>query len=279
MGWQTQYTVFEVQPDREILRQHLPKAGFRVLLEKHRNLFFLLPGENETSQIPNFGAEGGFARLLSVPRDSVLGDVPDFVREQSKSQTIRKGQFDKDVVLEAIQLSDVFGTRVLCAYNDDEDVDIVAVANEGVLESLQIAGTIADTEIDGEPDSFILGFLPGEVLGVKRGPIGHCDLFTDAFELTFEKSAPSPLMFGTPIPEAAELKKRAQSLGVSQAALKRAYGQFKVVDREASQIRVSKISKRFELVLRIVTLPFLLMAALAFYAWDDFNDRRSARNK
>ena len=125
----------------------------------------------------------------------------------------------------------------------------------------------------------ILSFLAGEKLRTERGAIGHCYLFTSLFEQTFDKPAPNPLMFGTPPPKQIELKECTHNLGISQAALKRAYGQFTLVDREDSQIPTSKTVDRIEFAVKILLVPFVLIAMFAYSAWEDFNIRRKAKKK
>lgn len=266
-------TVLQSQPDADLLRKYQAKTGFRVFHEKNTDLYYLDSPDKENPKLPNFGNGGGYATVLKYKSIHDISFLKNFVREQIKTGKIRKYQFDQDVVRDALFLSETFQTLVLCAYFDDEDTDIVAVCNNGELEKMNFS-TVSEFTNNEESRDYEAIYSSEKTLKLdveQNNFTGHNSLFQREFYLAFGKPAPDLFFFGQSKPRTDELKSEAKLLGTSQAALRRSYGQFKLIDQEENRISpaLEKFYGILEVTLKIILIPFVLIAVLVMSIKDD----------
>lgn len=266
-------TILETQPNGDLLREHLSKAGFRVFYEKHTNLYYLDSHDRNNPKLPSFGSGMGYETVLNHKNHYNIPQLDHFLREQVKAKAISKGQFNADAIQDCLFLSAKFQTRAFCAYHDDEDIDFVVIANQGALEKLCFSA-ISRARHDMEPEHFEVVYHPGEEPKLEKEQNefnGHNSIYQREFLSTFGKSAPDLFFFGQTKPIRDNLKSEAKALNISQAALLRSYGQFKLVDFEQGQTNplIEKFYKFLDMALKIILIPFVLIVVLVISIRDD----------
>jgi len=272
-------TILQTQPDQELLRKHQSKSGFRVFSEKNTGLYYLDFPDDDKQKLPEFG--GNYVFVLKHDKSYDLNTLKEFVRKQTKAGTIEKHQFDKEVVDDSLFLSDTFQTRVLCAYHDDEDTDFVAIANNGVLEKMCFSAVpVRNNDMDA--DYFEVTYShenPPKLEKVKNNFEGHNSIYQREFLSAFGKPAPDLFFFAQPKPKKENLTAEAKLLGTSQSALLRSHGQFKLVDYEESQIHpaLEKLYGVLEIILKIIFIPFILIAVLVVSVRDDIKHTKNEK--
>ncbi|MGJ8560641.1 MAG: hypothetical protein ACSHX3_10420 [Litorimonas sp.] len=276
-----QFVSLDAQPNGELLRAHQAKSGFRLFYEKHTGLYYLDGADRDNSKRPGFDSQGGYAPVLNHKSRDDLHKLKEFVREQVKAKTLGKHQFDADLVQDALFLSGTFQTRVFCAYYDDEDTDIVAIANHGVLERLCFSAAPREHN-DRDADPFEVTYRMGSTprLHPEQNEFeGYNSLYQREFLAAFGKPAPDLSFFGQPKSSQADMKIEAAHLNISQAALLRLYGQFKLVDSEENQTHpaLERFYRFFDLALKIILMPFILIAVLVMSVRDDLKHRKSRK--
>ncbi len=272
-------TILETQPNGDLLREYLPKTGFRVFYEKHTDLYYLDSPDNDTPKLPNFGNGGGYETVLHYKNSYHVQFIEQFVREQIKAKNLHKHQFDSDLVQDALFLSDIFQTKVFCAYHDDEDTDMVAIAENGNLKKLCLSA-ISQEKNEMEKDHFEIIYNSEEAPRLEKKINefeGHNVIYQREFLSTFNKPAPDLFFFGQPKPSKDNLKSEAKLLDISQAALLRLHGQFKLVDFEESRTHpaVKKFYSFLEVALKIILIPFVLIAVLVVSIRDDLKHQKN----
>lgn len=272
-------TILETQPNGDLLREYKPKTGFRVFYEKHTDLYYLDSPNDDNPKLPSFGSYGGYVTVLRHKNSYDIHLIEQFIREQIKAKNLYKHQFDSDVVQDALFLSDTFQTRVFCAYHDDEDTDIVAIANKGTLDKLCLSA-ISHEKHEMEEEHFEIIYKPKEAPRLEKEINefdGHNSIYQREFLSTFDKPAPDLFFFGQPKPSKDNLKSEAKLLDVSQAALLRLHGQFKLVDFEENQTHpiVEKFYSFLEVALKIILIPFVLIAVLIVSIRDDLKHQKN----
>ncbi len=247
----------------------MPKTGFCVFYERQTNLYYLNASDGDHPKRPNFGSPAGYETVLKYKASYDLDILKQFVRQQIKAGALYKYQFDTDIVQDALFLSDTFQTRVFCAYHDDEDTDCVALCNKGFLEKLCFSAASSD-ESESEADYFEIIYRQGEMprLELEQNTFqGYDSLYQREFLSYFGKPAPDLSSFGQPKPPQHTLK---------PTDLARLYGQFKRVDFEENRTSpaLEKYYGILDMTLKIILIPFLVMAVLVMSIRDDLLHRK-----
>lgn len=124
--WHRRLTFFRDRPDPDKLRE-LTADNWRLFRVKDRDIW-LLDREDAHVNTPIMG--GYYDSLLSVPH-MACAEFDTFL--EANAGRIEAYGVHRDILNEALYLSEVFNTLVLSSYSDDEDSDFVAVAREGRL--------------------------------------------------------------------------------------------------------------------------------------------------
>ncbi|MEO0818107.1 MAG: hypothetical protein AAFX86_12480 [Pseudomonadota bacterium] len=132
------------KPDEAALKAAF--KSFRLFHEATTGLYYLMPFDGPDPKRPEFG--GYYHQFFPGNKRVDLSAFDAFVAAGVAADQFEKHQADRGVVRQAILLSKTLKTRVLCAYGDDEDTDIAAVAKDGMLEYLRFKALPVTTPAD-----------------------------------------------------------------------------------------------------------------------------------
>lgn len=254
-------------PNPKTLRQYATRYGFRLFHEKHSNLYFLDSPADNDSKLPQFG--GFYESVLVRDEKPGIETIETQIKALLKSKKLLKYQYNLELLKDALFFSDVFDTKIFCAYHDDEDTDMVVIAEKGTLIALKLAGAAneaghCELQKTAETDFEI---------ALCTEPDGYDAFYRQSFENTFDKPAPDLMFFGQDKPKGVSLKEQAKLFNITQSALLRRHGQFKLIDSEEVAISAvwQHISQKVGFSLKLVFLPFLV---IGFFIWEAIENRK-----
>ena len=121
-------TVLRDAPAIEILNQHAP-YGYTLFHDTLTDVYFLTNAEIDNFELDGFGSD--YDPVLNIGSDYDTSYLKEF---KTAHRDIMRGQLiHDDIVLDAIALSNLFSTRVLSVYSNDEACDFAAIAENGRL--------------------------------------------------------------------------------------------------------------------------------------------------
>lgn len=129
--WRRRLTVFRDAPDLDLLKE-LSVANWRLFRFTPGNVYFL-NDDDPSNPSPILGSH--YDSLIRVNKVA----CPEFEAFlEANPGKLDKYSVHKEILHEALSLSDVFQTLVLSYYGDDESSDFVAIAENGVLKRLRV---------------------------------------------------------------------------------------------------------------------------------------------
>jgi len=259
--------VLQDKPDSETLRRYSTRYGFRLFHEKHSDLYFLQNPAERGSKTPEFG--GFYESVLVRSETPDTTNIKAEIRRLVKSKKLSKYQFNLELLQDALFFSGAFKTKIFAAFHDDEDVDMAIAAKNGTLIRLGLSGMQTKA---GQYELRKIGERDFDV-SVTSEPDGYDGLYSETYKTAFGTPAPDLLFFGQVKPKGEELKTQAKQQEISQAALLRRYGQFKLIDSEDASISAfrQKLVQKLGFGLKILLLPFLL---IGFFIWEAIQNKK-----
>ncbi|WP_333607072.1 hypothetical protein [Arsukibacterium sp.] len=128
--WRQRLTVFKDKPEISLLRE-MSTTSWRLYHVKDKAAWFLDAFAPEGAP-PSLGAH--YDSLIKIP-DIICPEFEAFLTEHPNK--FDSFQIYREILHEAIFLSQMFNTQVLSSYSDDEESDFVAVAERGELKLLR----------------------------------------------------------------------------------------------------------------------------------------------
>ena len=202
-------TFFETEPDGLLLREHMSSAtGFR-LLRHFASGVYLIESDDTSFDTSAFS-------ILETKKSPQIELIKSTLKSEQKAGRLEWGTYRLSDINDAIWLSEIFGTRVMIAYFDDDGGDMVAIARSGQLERACINGTSIDEE--GEKSFEIEMLTPEAATYRKIERESWNDIFEREFKLNFGENSPD--LTDEERPEFEEIDS-AQTLKSNKAFLKR----------------------------------------------------------
>lgn len=121
-------TAFHDLPDSEILRKYAAN-GFNLFHDTDTDLYFLTDGPTYNFDLNGFGSD--YHRVLNIPFDYDWSYLKAF--KANHNDLLKHTLIHDEILMDALALSKVFSTRVLCVYSNDEDCDFAVTAEDGNL--------------------------------------------------------------------------------------------------------------------------------------------------
>lgn len=174
-------TFFETRPDGDLLREHLsPATGFRLLRHQVSGAYLI------ESDDPGF-ATWAFS-ILETKKTPHLKSIKSILKSEEKAGRLEWGTYFPSDISDAIWLSEIFQTRVMIAYFDDDGGDMATVAHCGRLERACISGLPIDKDGD---ECYEIEMLDPEVATYRTVQREFWyDIFGREFKRIFGSDAP-----------------------------------------------------------------------------------------